>query len=67
MLVRRERRLVGVSEATAATLRTGVREQLPTPGAVPPPIEIEHVPAIERDASGKAPLVVSRLPRRPVA
>ena len=67
MLVRRERRLVGVSEATAATLRTDVREQLQTPGAVPSPSEIEHVPVIERGASGKAPLVVSRLPRRPAA
>ena len=58
-------RLVGASTGTAAAVESDMRRLFTTLCIDPPPVEVRLVAALERGASGKAPLVVSR--RRPSA
>ncbi len=53
--------LSGASEGLEATLLDALRQALAAQGAIVPPIRIQHVTAIPRSASGKAPLIVSHL------
>jgi putative adenylate-forming enzyme len=59
------------AEALAAVnvpaLTEFIRRRLEKHGALPPPIEVEHVSALSRGATGKAPLIQSRLKRSEVA
>jgi len=55
--------LSGVSESlNEATLLDALRQALAAQGAVVPPMRIQHVAAIPRNASGKVPLIVSHIP-----
>ena len=56
--------LSGASESlNEATLLDALQQALAAQGAMVPPIHIQRVAAIPRNASGKAPLIVSHLSR----
>jgi putative adenylate-forming enzyme len=46
-------------ERLAHTVQQALVEQ----GVIVPPVEVQHVPSISRNAGGKAPLITSNLPR----
>lgn len=60
-------RLVGASSSAAAAVAADIRRLLLTLGADPPPIEVRIEARLERGASGKAPLIVSRRAVAPAA